>query len=870
MQINNVISSQIIQKKQNFKGSSVSSSPFLNFPNYKQVSLNVSEAYASPQITQSYKEIETFDVPYVGQGKLYELANGHKVVIIKKNGPTVINTFVKAGRNESLINSHLLEHLLYEPNNKVESKTLSDFYIKHGIERRAMTWDNYTNYYMKYPFKDSKSIDSIIKTQADLLQKPNITNEVFETQKNVIFAEYTRKSFKNDAEKIDRLFINTLLNGDKKLDGYDFSKESIDNITLNELMGFHKKYYQNNNMISVIVGDVNSDEVLKSFAKHFNKANGEAIQSDSNPKKLLQNSQEITPRQEGIKNVLQIGFVGPQRNNIKDCFLDSAFGTYVNYISQKPSGIKLEKHYIVNGRKSTDHVGIIFVANFQEGKEKETREKINKYLHKLVEEPLSSEDITIIKARLKDSLSKDGESALQISTNIGESLAEGNSTIDSEKYKLVDSLTAKDFQDYAKKYIDFNKQLTMVFANPQTDNIKSPSFKGNVNSINTDNIKEYTLSNNLKFVVDTSPEIKRTTFSIVLKYPNQNNDNKDLSMVLQKMMAVVSPVNSKFIRENDGGVEIQGSSNYLKIISNTIPENTLQAISVAKNILLNPILNQRCFDYVKKVYPNDFDWDKIKLSDVVNYYKELSSSSEGKAILTLPQNTFDKNQDKIINSLSKNIPNFKKEEKNLRNSFTPYEKPEIKFKEIIGDNAYVSQSFKIPDTDYADSKTKLTLLLLKTAISGYPNARLFKELVENQGISYVVGTYDKKGQLEIFVETPASKKDSSNIKKVLDTTQTKVNELINNPISEEELKDIKNCLKGYYINSIESSRGKNSLLSTFDTEEVKDLFPLIDKITSQDIQNAVKEYLSKPSHILIKTNKEVGKNNILKERTRKS
>lgn len=857
MKIDTVNKFQIFKQRKSFKGNSANSSPFSNFPSYQSIPLNGSKAYISTQINQSYRALETFDVPYVGQGKLYELSNGHKIAIVKKNGPTVINTFVKVGRNESLVESHLLEHLLYEPHNDIESKSYFDFFIKNGIKRRAETWDNYTNYYMQYPFNDSKEIDNLIKIQANLLQNSNITNDNFETQKNVIFAEYTRRSFKNDAEKIDRLFVNTLLNEDKRLDSYNFSKESIDNITLNELIDFHKKYYQNNNMISVVVGDVNPDEVLQSFAKYFYKLNTIPPQIETTPKKLLQRSLEVMPNQVGQKNILQIGFIGPQRNNLKDCFLESAFSIYVNYISSKPQDINIQKHYIVNGREPVSNTGILFVAEFEAGKEKEAKEEVNKYLHELVEEPLSDSDIAIIKTRLKDSLSNDAESALQTSYNIGESLSEGNSMIDLDKYKFIDSLTTKDFQDFAKKYINFNNQLTMAFVNPQTNNTASPSFKSNINEINTDNISESTLPNNLKLVVDTSPEIKRTTFSLTFKTIKQkNNNNQDLPIILQKMMAIASPLNSKFLKENDGGVEIQSDSNYLKIIVNTHPEDTIQAISTVENIFLHPILNQKCFNYVKKQYPNNFNWDNVQLSDIVNYYNELISYSQGKAILTIPKEIYDKNQKEIINILTMNIPNLRKVEKLGKISpsdFIPFDKKEIKLKEIEGDNAIISQDFKIPDIDYADTKTKINFLLLKTILS----KQLFKELVENQGISYVVGVYDKKGQLEVLVETPASKEDSSNIKKVLDTTQVKIDNLINNPISEDEFNDIKKCLKGNYINSIETSKGKNSLLYTYDISEVESLFKSIDDITPLDIQSTAKEYLSKPSHIIIRANKDI-------------
>ena len=77
MNIRSVVNAQFVQKQQNFKGSSANSSPFTDFPSYQSIPLDASKAYASSQITEGYREIETFDVPYVGQGKLYELKNGH-------------------------------------------------------------------------------------------------------------------------------------------------------------------------------------------------------------------------------------------------------------------------------------------------------------------------------------------------------------------------------------------------------------------------------------------------------------------------------------------------------------------------------------------------------------------------------------------------------------------------------------------------------------------------------------------------------------------------------------------------------------------------------------------------------------------------
>ena len=51
---------------------------------YRPVPTELAKAYASPQIMNNYKEIQAFKLPFIGEGKLYELKNGHKVIIIPK------------------------------------------------------------------------------------------------------------------------------------------------------------------------------------------------------------------------------------------------------------------------------------------------------------------------------------------------------------------------------------------------------------------------------------------------------------------------------------------------------------------------------------------------------------------------------------------------------------------------------------------------------------------------------------------------------------------------------------------------------------------------------------------------------------------
>ena len=47
---------------------------------------------------------------------MYELANGHKVIVFQKNGPMVMQTGVKTDDKVSEDYKHLIEHIIYNSN----------------------------------------------------------------------------------------------------------------------------------------------------------------------------------------------------------------------------------------------------------------------------------------------------------------------------------------------------------------------------------------------------------------------------------------------------------------------------------------------------------------------------------------------------------------------------------------------------------------------------------------------------------------------------------------------------------------------------------------------------------------------------------
>lgn len=869
MQINSVVNLQNIQRQQNFKGSSANSSPFLDFPSYPAIPLDTAKAYASPQITQGYKELETLDIQNVGKCKLYELSNGHKVAIVKKNGPTNIRTLVKRGSEDAQITSHLLEHLIYRGENNINGERFSELAAKIGAETNAITHDNYTEYFINYPFNNKDDIDKLIKVQSELLQNPSFKKEQFEKEKKIISIEYAGNKIQNELKNKDAIFIDALLDTDRKTEKLDYSKEAIDKISFEEVMKFYNKNYTNNNMVSVVVGDVNPDEAIKSFLKYFNKKNTLNINDQTEPKIVLQNPKRIDLTNDlYFDNPVNIGFVGPKNNNLKDSFLAMALSIYVDKFVDQTSNTKIKMSTVVNGNKPEDDLGLKFnIISFD--KDEKKIDILNQYLKELIQKPISNEDIKKIKEALKNNYSIITENSEKISSMIGGSLIEGNSKNHLDIYKYIDTLTPDELEGFIKKYINPEKQLSLVFTDPQplTKN-KAVSFKGSnhVNNINTENIKEYNFPNNLQLIVDAASEITRTTFSLELKHYKLPKDNIKTYVALEKMLQNKMDENNASRKNHFSNIDMQSDLDKFKVVVNALPENTMQSIESAKKIILKANFSPDDLEKIKNEFKNtNNNIDEVKFFDVINLYYKILFCSTGKAVLTIPQDVFNSNQSNIISNINKDIPSLQKKQEKVADSkenFKTSGNTQVRIEKSYNDNATIYQGFKFKNADQMNFKDRVALSLLSQILGEGNNSTLYKDIRENQSLVYEATSRflreDNNNYFEVFAELPITTSNSEDLQKILTSYKTNIDKLINSLISEEELNQAKTLLKSKYMAKFEeSSYSRNELVSQFSINEINNLFKTIDKISPSDTQKIANKYLNSPPNISIKTSQEI-------------
>ena len=99
----------------------------------------------------------------------------------------------------------------------------------------------------------------------------------------------------------------------------------IGSISRDEILAFHKLWYTPKNMVTVIVGDVNSKEVLPKVASSFgcnasNDYNTELLVTRENPKPINIKNRTIVEKADVDRGYMILGYPTVGNNNLKEAY----------------------------------------------------------------------------------------------------------------------------------------------------------------------------------------------------------------------------------------------------------------------------------------------------------------------------------------------------------------------------------------------------------------------------------------------------------------------------------------------------------------------------------------------------------------------
>ena len=201
----------------------------------------------------------------------FELNNGLKVIVHQdKSTPIVaMNIIYKVGsRDESVRRTgfaHLFEHLMFGGSKNIPKfdKPLEEA----GGENNAFTNSDYTNYYLTIP---KNNLEIAFWLESDRMLDLAFSNQSLDVQRQVVIEEF-KQNYLNQPLGDVYLLLKPLAYKKHPYRWNTIGKDihHIESATMKHVRSFYKKYYNPNNAILSIAGDVEISDIKKLAKKWF-------------------------------------------------------------------------------------------------------------------------------------------------------------------------------------------------------------------------------------------------------------------------------------------------------------------------------------------------------------------------------------------------------------------------------------------------------------------------------------------------------------------------------------------------------------------------------------------------------------------------
>lgn len=227
----------------------------------------------------------------------YQLKNGLKVLLFpdpSKETVTVNVTYKVGSKHENYGETgmaHLLEHLLFKGSKK--HPNIPAELSSHGAQPNGTTWIDRTNYFETFVASE-ENIDWALSMEADRMVNSFIAQKDLDSEMTVV-----RNEFERAENSPFRVLMQAVLsasyewhNNGKPTIG---ARSDIENVSIERLRQFYKRYYQPDNAVLVVAGKFEPETVLKKINKTFGKI--------KKPKRELPQLYTEEPPADGEKSV---------------------------------------------------------------------------------------------------------------------------------------------------------------------------------------------------------------------------------------------------------------------------------------------------------------------------------------------------------------------------------------------------------------------------------------------------------------------------------------------------------------------------------------------------------------------------------------
>jgi zinc protease len=360
----------------------------------------------------------------------YRLANGLKILLFPDNSkPTVtVNmTYLVGSRHEGYGESgmaHLLEHMLFKGTQKRES--IMKLLTEKGADWNGTTWFDRTNYFETLDATTDDNLRWALEMEADRMVNSRVSREDLDSEMTVVRNEFERGE--NDPGSVleERVMAMAYLwhNYGRSTIG---ARSDIENVPIERLQAFYRKYYQPDNAVLVVAGKFDEAKTLGWINEFFGGI--------PKPARVLETTYTAEPPQDGEREVV-LHRVGDTQQLLVGYHIPSAshpdssvFDVLAFVLGNAPSG-RLYKALVESKlatRVSADEYELHDPGMFLMGAEmlktqdfQVVEDTLLRVVDNLVKEPPTEEEVN----RAKNNILKNFELAMTNTASIARALSE--------------------------------------------------------------------------------------------------------------------------------------------------------------------------------------------------------------------------------------------------------------------------------------------------------------------------------------------------------------------------------------------------------------------------------------------------------------
>lgn len=250
----------------------------------------------------------------------FSLENGLRVIHYEdKTTPlAVVNVLYNVGSRDENPNhtglAHLFEHLMFSGSLNIES--FDTPLQKAGGSNNAFTNTDITNYYLTLP---AENIETAFWLESDRMLSLSFKQEALDVQKGVVVQEF-RQRYLNQPYGDFWLKLRPLIYKTHPYNWATIGKEieHVENTTLEDIKAFFKKFYNPNNAILCIAGNVSIEKTKELCNTWFAPIPSGSRNPNIYPKEEEQRSQRIETFYENVpQDMVAIAFKSVSRTDVK-------------------------------------------------------------------------------------------------------------------------------------------------------------------------------------------------------------------------------------------------------------------------------------------------------------------------------------------------------------------------------------------------------------------------------------------------------------------------------------------------------------------------------------------------------------------------